>query len=68
VGAKVSGSTPTNVQGVEKNTKVGSASTSEPPTSTVGAGKELTGRGKREKKMGGNTKTATGNVSDGSAS
>lgn len=68
MGAKASGSTPTTVQGVEKNTKAGSASTSEPPTSTVGAGKELTGGGKREKKMGGNTKEAAGNVSGGSAS
>jgi len=39
-----------------------------PPIFVEGAGKELTGGGKREKKMGGNKKEAAGNISGGSAS
>jgi hypothetical protein len=67
-GAKASGTTPTTVQGVQNNTKAGAASTSVPLISVEGAGKELTGGGKREKKMGGNKKEAAGNISGGSAS
>jgi hypothetical protein len=66
--AKISGSAPTTAQVVKRNTDAGAASTSVPSLSTEGDGKELTGGGKREKKMGGNTKEAAGNVSGGNAS
>ena len=64
---KASGATSTTLQGVEKNTQAGAASTSVQPISAEGAGKELTGGGKRGK-VGGNKTGAAGNVSGGGAS
>lgn len=66
-GDKASGATSTTLQGVEKNTQAGAASTSVQPISAEGAGKELTGGGKRGK-VGGNKTGAAGNVSGGGAS